>query len=422
MEDLFKNTDLEIRYSINLNAISSKLEPKVFSLKDSLISFLNHRYNVLKRRSKFRLTKAQNRIEILKGFLIVFSHLNQVIKIIRSSDNPEKELMKIFKINQRQAEAILAMRLRQLKKLEERQIKEEHKELLSIKKELELILRSKIKQTSILESEFKESLDIFHNMNGFANRRTQINNDYKTVEYKIDQFESKDPITVLISKNGWIKSIRGHQENYENIKYKDGDSKKFIIPCRNNDRLLLFSSLGKFYTINCAKINTGRGFGDPLSLMIDKSDNEEIIFVNFYDSTKKYLITSSSGKGFFVSAEDLMASTKSGKKVMNLKDNDRAVSCSEKHGNSIAIFSGEKKSIKLLIIDHSDIPQMQKGRGVTLQKFKNGKTFKSICLNLDEGIIDKSNKTLLKSKELKKWLGKRAQAGKIEPKNLHLKI
>ena len=422
MEDLFKNTDLEIRYSINLNAISSKLEPKVFSLKDSLISFLNHRYNVLKRRSKFRLTKAQNRIEILKGFLIVFSHLNQVIKIIRSSDNPEKELMKTFKINQRQAEAILAMRLRQLKKLEEKQIKEEHKELLSIKKELELILRSKIKQTSILESEFKESLDIFHNMKGFANRRTQINNDYKTVEYKIDQFESKDPITVLISKNGWIKSIRGHQENYENIKYKDGDSKKFIIPCRNNERLLLFSSLGKFYTISCAKINTGRGFGDPLSLMIDKSDNEEIIFANFYDSKRRYLITSSSGKGFFVSAEDLMASTKSGKKVMNLKDNDRAVSCSEKHGNSIAIFSGEKKSIKLLIIDHSDIPQMQKGRGVTLQKFKNGKTFKSICLNLDEGIIDKSNKTLLKSKELKKWLGKRAQAGKIEPKNLHLKI
>ena len=250
--------------------------------------------------------------------------------------------MKTFKINHRQAEAILAMRLRQLKKLEEKQIKEEHKELLSIKKELELILRSKTKQTSILESEFKENLEIFHNVKGCVNRRTLINNNYKNVEYEIDQFESKDPITVLISKNGWIKSLRGHQEDYENIKYKDGDSKKFIIQCRNNDRLLLFSSLGKFYTINCAKINTGRGFGDPLSLMIDKSDNEEIIFANFYDTSKKYLITSSSGKGFFVNAEDLMASTKSGKRVMNLKDNDRAISCSEKYGDSIAIFSGEK--------------------------------------------------------------------------------
>tara|TARA_B110000003_G_scaffold196981_1_gene195634 strand:- start:1189 stop:3414 length:2226 start_codon:yes stop_codon:yes gene_type:complete len=422
MEDLFKNTDLEIRYSINLNAISSKLEPKIFSLKDSLLSFLNHRYDVLKRRSKFRLLKAQNRIEILKGFLIVFAYLNQVIKIIRTEDNPEKKLMQKFKINKRQAEAILAMRLRQLKKLEEKQIKEEHKELLATKKELELILRSKTKQTSLLESEFRENLKIFESIKGCVDRRTIINNDFKVVEYQVEQFETKEPVSVIISKNGWIKSIKGHQDNYDNIKYKEGDSKKFVILCKNNDRLLLFSSLGKFYTINCSKINTGRGFGDPISLMIDKSDNEEIIFAKTYESDKDYLITSSSGKGFFVNTNDLMASTKSGKKVMNLKDNDRAVSCYEKKGDLIGVFSGEKKSIKLLILDHSDIPHMQKGRGVILQKFKNGKTLFSICLDSNEDILDKKNKVLLSTKEMKKWLGKRAQAGKIEPKNLHLKI
>ena len=422
MEDLFKNTDLEIRYSINLNAISSKLEPKIFSLKDSLLSFLNHRYNVLKRRSKFRLLKAKNRIEILKGFLIVFAYLNQVIKIIRTEDHPEKKLMQKFKINQRQAEAILAMRLRQLKKLEEKQIKDEHKELLATKKELELILRSKTKQTSLLESEFRENLKIFESIKGCVDRRTIINNDFKVVEYQVEQFETKEPVSVILSKNGWIKSIKGHQDNYDNIKYKEGDNKKFVILCKNNDKLLLFSSLGKFYTINCSKINTGRGFGDPISLMIDKSDNEEIIFVKTYETDKEYLITSSSGKGFFVNSNDLMASTKSGKKVMNLKDNDRAVSCYEKKGDLIGVFSGEKKSIKLLIIDNLDIPHMQKGRGVILQKFKNGKTLFSICLDSNEDILDKNNKVLLSTKEMKKWLGKRAQAGKIEPKNLHLKI
>ena len=422
MEDLFKNTDLEIRYSINLNAISSKLEPKIFSLKESLLSFLNHRYDVLKRRSKFRLLKAKNRIEILKGFLIVFAYLNQVIKIIRTEDNPEKKLMQKFKINQRQAEAILAMRLRQLKKLEEKQIKDEHKELLATKKELELILRSKTKQTSLLESEFRENLKIFESIKGCVDRRTIINNDFKVVEYQVEQFETKEPVSVILSRNGWIKSIKGHQDNYDNIKYKEGDNKKFVILCKNNDRLLLFSSLGKFYTINCSKINSGRGFGDPISLMIDKSDNEEIIFVKTYEIDKEYLITSSSGKGFFVNTNDLMASTKSGKKVMNLKDNDRAVSCYKKKGDLIGVFSGEKKSIKLLIIDNLDIPRMQKGRGVILQKFKNGKTLFSICLNSNEDILDKNNKVLLSTKEMKKWLGKRAQAGKIEPKNLHSKI
>ena len=156
--------------------------------------------------------------------------------------------------------------------------------------------------------------------------------------------------------------------------------------------------------------------------MIDKSDNEEIIFVKTYETNKEYLITSSSGKGFFVNTSDLMASTKSGKKVMNLKDNDRAVSCYEKKGDLIGVFSGEKKSIKLLIIDNLDIPHIQKGRGVILQKFKNGKTLFSICLDSNEDILDKNNKVLLSTKEMKKWLGKRAQAGKIEPKNLHLKI
>tara|TARA_B110001454_G_scaffold217598_1_gene243337 strand:+ start:484 stop:2691 length:2208 start_codon:yes stop_codon:yes gene_type:complete len=423
MEDLFKNTDLEIRFSINLNAINSKLEPKVFNLKDTLKSFLDHRFAVLKRRSKFRLIKTENRIEILKGFLIVFSHLNQVIKIIRTDNQPEKKLMKTFKINHRQADAILAMRLRQLKKLEENHIKDEHKNLLINKKELELILRSKSKQISILEEEFQENLSIFKNIEGCSNRRTIINHEFKSVDYEIEEFETKEPIAIILSKNGWIKSIKGHQDDYNNVKYKDGDCEKTVVQCKNNDNLLLFSSLGKFYSIKCSRINTGRGYGDPIGAFIDRADNEEIIFANSYDSKKDYLIANSAGKGFFVNSENLSSSTKSGKKVMNLKTNDKAISCNEKIGDSIAVLSGEKKSLKLLIFNHKEIPTLTKGTGVILQKFKTGKMVVALCLDSKIGLINKlSGKVILNNIDANHWSGKRAQSGKIQPKNIFSKL
>ena len=311
MEDLCKNTDLESRFSINLNAINSKLEPKLFSLKDTLKSFIDHRYNILKRRSKYRLKQTESRIELLKGFLIVYANLNRIIKIIRTDSDPEKKLMKTFRLNKRQAEAVLSMRLRQLKKLEEKEIKSEYKDLQIYKKELNLILRSKNKQTSILDKEFKESLETFKKIEGFSKRRTEINHSYESVDYSIEEFESKEPVTIIISKNGWIKSIKGHQDDYLTVKYKDGDSEKFIVRCKNNNKVLLFSSMGKFYTINCSKVTSGRGFGDPLSMLIDKTDNEEIVFASLYEDEQEYLLTSSAGKGFFVNSNDLIASTKS---------------------------------------------------------------------------------------------------------------
>ncbi len=422
-EDLCKNSDLETRYTINFNAINHKLEPKLFSLKESLKSFIDHRFNVLKRRTKYRFFQTENRLEILKGFLIVFKNLNKVIKIVRTDLNPEKKLMSVFRVNKRQAESILAMRLRQLKKLEEKEIKKEYQDLINYKKELSKLLKSKNEQVKKLSSEFSESLETFSKYENGTNRMTVVNTEYKEINYSIEEFESKDPITVILSKNGWIKSIKGYQDDYSNVKYKDGDSEKFIIKSKNNSKLLLFSSMGKFYNINCNKVTTGRGFGDPLSLLIDKNDNEEILFAKTYESDQEYLITSSVGKGFFVNSSDLLASTKSGKKVMNLKNNDRAVSCFQKKGDMIAVFSGEKKSIKLLIFNHSEVPFMQKGRGVTLQKFKVGKTFCGICLDSKEGILgNANNKIHLPPKDLKKWIGKRAQAGKIQPKSLHSKI
>ena len=422
-EDLCKNSDLEIRYAINFNAINHKLEPKLFSLKESLKSFIDHRFNVLKRRTKYRLIQTENRLEILKGFLIVYKNLNKVIKIIRTEADPEKKLISVFRINKRQAEAILAMRLRQLKKLEEKEIKKENEDLNTYKKELNKLLKSKKEQIKELNLEFTKSLEIFSKDENATNRKTIVNTEYKEIDYSTEEFESKDPVTVILSKNGWIKTIKGHQDDYTNVKYKEGDAEKFIIKLKNNSKLLLFSTLGKFYTINCNKISAGRGFGDPVSLLIDKNDNEEILFATTYEQEREYLITSSAGKGFFVNTSDLMASTKSGKRVMNLKGNDKAISCFQKKGDLIAVFSGEKKAVKLLIFDHSEIPLMQKGRGVTLQKFKSGKTLSGICFDSKEGILNENNgKTLLAANEIKKWLGKRAQAGKIEPKSLHSKI
>ena len=419
IEDICKVSDLETRFSINMNAINAKFEPKLFNLKDILNSFIGHRYEILKRRTKYRLLQAENRIEILKGFLIVYKNLDKIIKIIRTDNDPEKKLITTFRFTKRQVEAVLAMRLRQLKKLEEKDIKLEYQELSNYRKELILILKSKTKQSSILNEEFNNILDKYNSSSYAGKRRTIINNEYKAIEYSVDEFDSKEPVSITCSHNGWIKSIKGHQDDYSNIKYKDGDKSKFIIQCKNNDKLLLFSSLGKFYTLNCSKITTGRGFGEPVSVIVDKSDNEEVVELFVYNENENYLIASTSGKGFIVNTSDLVASTRSGKRIMNLKQDDRSISCSKLSGNFIGVISGDKKSLKFLAYELSEIPQMQKGRGITLQKFKSGKTYYAFTFDQKIGVVfDKSNKKTIPFSHLKPWIGKRAQAGKIQPKNL----
>ena len=419
IEDICKVSDLETRFSINMNAINAKFEPKLFNLKEILNSFIGHRFEILKRRTNYRLAQTENRIEILKGFLIVYKNLEKIIKIIRTDNDPEKKLITTFKFTKRQVEAVLAMRLRQLKKLEEKDIKLEYQELVDYRKELNLILKSKIKQSSILNEEFINILDKYNKSSYEGKRRTIINNDYKTVEYSIDEFDSKEPVSIICSHNGWIKSIKGHQDDYNNVKYKDGDKSKFIIQCKNNDKLLLFSSLGKFYTLNCSKITTGRGFGEPVSVVVDKSDNEEVVELFVFNENENYLIASTSGKGFIVNTSDLIASTRSGKKIMNLKQGDKSISCNSASGNFIGVISGDKKSLKFLTYKLSEIPQMQKGRGITLQKFKVGKTCYAFTYEKNKGItFNSSNRKPIPFNDLKPWLGKRAQAGKIQPKNL----
>ena len=419
IEDICKVSDLETRFSINMNAINAKFEPKLFNLKEILNSFIGHRFEILKRRTNYRLAQTENRIEILKGFLIVYKNLEKIIKIIRTDNDPEKKLITTFKFTKRQVEAVLAMRLRQLKKLEEKDIKLEYQELVDYRKELNLILKSKIKQSSILNEEFNKILDKYNKSSYEGKRRTIINNDYKTVEYSIDEFDSKEPVSIICSHNGWIKSIKGHQDDYNNVKYKDGDKSKFIIQCKNNDKLLLFSSLGKFYTLNCSKITTGRGFGEPVSVVVDKSDNEEVVELFVFNENENYLIASTSGKGFIVNTSDLIASTRSGKKIMNLKQGDKSISCNSASGNFIGVISGDKKSLKFLTYKLSEIPQMQKGRGITLQKFKVGKTCYAFTYEKNKGItFNSSNRKPIPFNDLKPWLGKRAQAGKIQPKNL----
>ena len=419
IEDICKVSDLETRFSINMNAINAKFEPKLFNLKDILNSFIGHRFEILKRRTKYRLVQTENRIEILKGFLIVYKNLDNIIKIIRTENDPEKKLISIFKFTKRQVEAVLAMRLRQLKKLEEKDINLEYQELVDYRKGLNLILKSKAKQSSILNEEFNNILKKYNNSSNAGKRRTIINNDYKAVEYSIDEFDSKEPVSIICSHNGWIKSIKGHQDDYSNIKYKDGDKSKFIVQCKNNDKLLLFSSLGKFYTLNCSKITTGRGFGEPVSVIVDKSDNEEVVELFVFNENVNYLIASASGKGFIVNTSDLVASTRSGKRIMNLKQGDKSISCNTASGNFIGVISGDKKSLKFLTYELSEIPQMLKGRGITLQKFKVGKTCYAFTYEKNKGIIfSSSNRKPILFSDLKPWVGKRAQAGKIQPKNL----
>ena len=410
MDTLYQVTDLEIRVQLNLNVLDSDGSPKIMPLNEAIISWIDHRREILIRISKNSLNKTINRLEILDSFLIVFLNLDEVISIIREEEDPKKKLMMRFKLSENQAVAILDMKLRNLRKLEEHQINQEKVELQDKKSKLEKLLKEKKLQWKNIKNEI---LNIKKKFKNELNRKTNIEN--KNIEYSNDislKIE-KEPVTVIVSKKGWIKSLKGHSADLDSIKFKEGDELGLYLFLSSLDDLLLFVENGRFYNIPVYKLPTGRGFGEPLSIVFDDIADEKILFLS--DSkNEKLLLVSNDGRGFIVNSHEVISKRRTGKQIMNLKGSNKAISCSPIKGDMLAIV-GENR--KLLIFDVNEIPVLSKGQGVILQRYKDGKCSDVKIISSNEGLFWKMGKDRTRhEKVITTWLGKRGGAGKMPPR------
>jgi topoisomerase IV subunit A len=416
MESLFKLTELESRIGLNMNVLVKGRIPKVLGLAEVLREWLDHRREVLVRRSKFRLNEIEHRLEVLAGYLIAYLNLDKVIKIIRKEDEPKPVLMKTFKLTDVQADAILNMRLRNLRRLEEMEIKAEDKTLKAERAEVKSLLGSTPKQWKTVAGQIKDIRDQFGPKTELGKRRTTFGAAPEHDEAAIEEaMVIREPVTVVVSEKGWIRALRGHVTDLSGVTFKAGDSLHFAFPTETTAKALLFASNGRFYTIDVAKLPGGRGFGEPVRLFADMEQDAAIIEAMQYTGGRKFLVASKGGNGFIVPEEEALATTRKGKTVLNLKD-DKAAALTVVEGELVATI-GENR--KMLIFPLADVPEMARGRGVRLQRYKDGglvdvKTFKS-----EEGLswYDSAGRTFATPiKELRDWRGKRADAGRIAPK------
>jgi topoisomerase-4 subunit A len=412
MESLYKVTDLETRVSLNMNVINKNGSPKVLSLAEVLLAFLEHRNEVLVRRSQNRLGKIDHRLEVLGGLLIAYLNLDEVIRIIREEDDPKAVMMKKWKLTDIQVEAILNMRLRSLRKLEEFEIRSEHDALSAEKKELLEILSDEEKRHKIISDEIKDVKKKFGDTTPLGKRRTDFADAPVGQVVSIEAFIEKEPLTILCSQKGWLKAMKGHIDDLSTVKYKDGDEAQFILKGHTTDKLIIAASDGKFFTIGCNNLSGGKSHGEPLNLLVDMEQDSVAINLFIYREGEKYLVASDKGKGFIVESDDLLAQTKNGKQILNLTDGSKAAVCVPVNGEHVAII-GENR--KLLIFKTEEIPAMKRGQGVTLQKYKMGNVSDIKVFKLEEGLSWASGSRTRTETDLAAWVGKRGTAGRLPP-------
>ncbi len=412
MESLFRATDLETRISLNMNMLDGQGVPRVMNLREALIAFINHRRDVLIRRSRFRLDKILHRMEVLEGYLIVYLNLDEVIRIIREEDEPKPALMKRFKLNDVQAEAILNMRLRSLRKLEEMELKSEKKALTAEKKELNALLKSEAQQKKVLKAEFKDIRSKFGEKTELGRRRTQIGAPPAEIDVPIEATVEREPITVVLSMKGWIRAAKGHGDAVGTLRFKEGDREKFRCEAFTTDKLLMFATNGRFYTISCDKLPGGRGYGDPVKLTIDLGNDGDIAAMAVFSGGRQFLVASSEGRGFLVPEDAVVAQTKAGKQVLNVGGQGEAVVARIVEGDHVAVV-GENR--KLNIFPIGELPEMTRGRGVILQRYNKGGLSDAKTFTLKQGLSWQSGSRTRTETKLKDWVGKRGQAGRIAP-------
>jgi len=420
MEQLFRSSDLEARISLNMNVLDKGLVPKVMSLKEVLAAFAAHRREVLERRSAFRLEKIKARLEVLEGYLVVFLNLDKVIKIIRTEDEPKPKLMKAFGLTDNQAEAILNMRLRSLRKLEEMEIRREHDALTKERKELTKLLGSeKLKSEKLIE-ELQDIDAKFGLKTELGKRRTQIAKAAEVAEMAalaehVEEHANRverEPITVVCSAKGWLRALKGHQEPSGDDKYREGDRARFWFHAQTTDQIMLLSTDGRFFTLDGSKLPGGRGNGEAIRSFIDLPPEADIVTMFAHVPGRKLLVAATSGHGFITNEDEAVAMTKNGKRVMNVKPGVEAASCRPVEGDSVAVV-GENR--KLLIFKLEEVPELARGQGVYLQRYKDGGLIDATTFTWKDGLKDENGR-LFGPSDLKEYRGERSQAGRVVPR------
>jgi topoisomerase-4 subunit A len=416
MESLFKLTELESRIPLNMNVLSRGKVPKVMDLAEVLKEWLDHRREVLLRRSKHRLAQIEHRLEVLGGFLVAYLNLDKVIKIIRNEDEPKPVLIKTFKLSDVQADAILNMRLRNLRKLEEMEIKTENKALREEKAAVEKLIRSEKEQWKTVADQVKAVRETFGKKTPLGKRRTEFAEAPTHDEAAIEEaMVVREPITVVVSEKGWIRALRGIVTDLSGVTFKADDALKFAFPAETTSKCLVFATNGRFYTLDAAKLPGGRGHGEPIRLFTDLEQDADLVTVFRHQGGRKFLVGSVQGRGFVVSEDECLANTRKGKQVLNVTAPDEARALAVVEGE-LAGSIGENR--KMVIFPLDQVPDMTRGRGVRLQRYKDGdlsdvKTFKAA-----DGLtwVDAGGRVFVQSlKELAAWRGNRGDAGRVRP-------
>ncbi|RJG45504.1 DNA topoisomerase IV subunit A [Mesorhizobium sp. DCY119] len=419
MESLFKLTELESRFPLNMNVLSRGKVPNVLSLKTILQEWLEHRKEVLVRRSKHRLAEIERRLEILAGYLIAYLNLDEVIRIIREEDEPKQVMMARWALTDVQAEAILNMRLRALRKLEEIEIRKEFDGLSAEKSEIEALLASDAKQwKTIAWQVHKVRRDFGPEENeALGKRRTTFaeapDHDLSDIHHAMIE---KEPVTVVVSEKGWLRAMKGHLNDHSLFTFKEGDGLKLAFHAQTTDKILVFTTGGKFYTIGADRLPGGRGHGEPIRIIVDMDNDQDIVTAFVHDPKRRLLLVSHDGNGFVVPEAEVVANTRKGKQVMNVKSPDEAKRCVPVAGDHVAVV-GENR--KMLVFPLSEIPEMTRGKGVRLQRYKDGGVLDIKLFAMENGLSwqDSADRTFVRTREeLTEWLGNRAAAGRMVPK------
>ena len=419
MDSLFRMSDLENRFGLNLNVLDASHTPRVMGLKQVLTEWLAHQIDVLVRRANYRLDKIAARLELLDGYIIAFLNLDRVIEIIRTEDEPKAVMMEEFELNDRQAEAILNMRLRSLRKLEEMELRKEHAELVKEREELQKLVESPSRQRTRLKRDLADLRKRYAPETDLGRRRSLVEEAGPAKLIPIEAFIEKGPITIILSQRGWIRAMSGHRDlaAADTLKFKEGDGPAHAFHAQTTDKLLLAGSDGRFYTLGADKLPGGRGFGEPVRLMIDLDNATEILALMVAKPGGKLLLAASDGRGFLAAMDDIIAETRKGRQVVNIRTGAklRIIRPVVPEADSVAVIGDNRK---LLVFRISELPEMARGQGVQLQRYRDGGLSDAITFRMEDGLSwamgGESGRTRTEA-DMTPWRVTRGAAGRMPP-------
>jgi topoisomerase-4 subunit A len=411
METLFRTTQLETRFPLNMNVLTADRTPVVLGLRGVLRCWLDHRGEVLIRRSRHRLGAVERRLELLNGFLVVFLDLDEVIRIIREEDDAKAGLIARFGINDVQAEAILNMRLRSLRRLEEMELRREHAALEKEKRGINALLGSESLRWKRVAEEIAAVRKAFGS-GPLGDRRTELAGTPAVIDVSFEQAIEREPLTVVLSQKGWIRALRGHAIDGKDLKFKEGDGLRLMLACQSTDRLCLFATSGRAYTLRAGELPRGRGDGQPIRLLAEMTNADDVTTLFVWQEGIRYLLVSANGRGFLAEAADLLAERKGGKQVLNTKPGEEALLCLPADGDHVATVGDNRK---LLVFPLDQVPVLGRGSGVILQRFKEGGLKDAKVFRLADGLTWRLGDKTRTETALRDWIGERAQAGRMPP-------